>query len=57
MELLIPALLHSLKGIPSLPATLCGSTGVFILVVMQGLGFGLQNGVKSQFADDAVNSV
>lgn len=31
--------------------------GVFILVVMQGLGFGLQNGVKSQFADDAVNSV
>lgn len=31
--------------------------GVFILVVMQGLGFGLQNGVESQFADDAVNSV
>lgn len=31
--------------------------GVFILVVMQGLGFGLQNGVKAQFADDAVNSV
>ena len=31
--------------------------GVFILVVMQGLGFGLQNGVKKQFADDAVNSI
>jgi putative ABC transport system permease protein len=31
--------------------------GVFILVVMQGLGFGLQNGVKEQFADDAVNSI
>ncbi len=31
--------------------------GVFILVVMQGLGFGLQNGVKNQFADDAVNSI
>ncbi len=31
--------------------------GVFILVVMQGLGFGLQNGVENQFADDAVNSI
>lgn len=31
--------------------------GVFILVVMQGLGFGLQNGVEQQFADDAVNSI
>ena len=31
--------------------------GVFILVVMQGLGFGLQNGVEKQFADDAVNSI
>ena len=31
--------------------------GVFILVVMQGLGFGLQNGVKDEFSDDAVNSV
>ncbi|PCJ81179.1 MAG: hypothetical protein COA49_05575 [Bacteroidetes bacterium] len=31
--------------------------GVFILVVMQGLGFGLQNGVKNQFSDDAVNSI
>ncbi|MBM56269.1 MAG: hypothetical protein CMB32_06910 [Euryarchaeota archaeon] len=31
--------------------------GVFILVVMQGLGFGLQNGVQNQFADDAVNSI
>lgn len=31
--------------------------GVFILVVMQGLGFGLQNGVENQFVDDAVNSI
>ena len=31
--------------------------GVFILVVMQGLGFGLQHGVENQFADDAVNSI
>jgi len=31
--------------------------GVFILVVMQGLGFGLQNGVQNQFSDDAVNSI
>lgn len=31
--------------------------GVFILVVMQGLGYGLQHGVESQFADDAVNSI
>lgn len=31
--------------------------GMFILVVMQGLGFGLQNGVTAQFADDAINSV
>ena len=29
-ELLIPARLHSWKGIPSLPASFCGSTGVFI---------------------------
>ncbi len=31
--------------------------GMFILVVMQGLGFGLQNGVTAQFDDDAINSV
>ena len=31
--------------------------GMFILVVMQGLGFGLQNGVTQQFEDDAINSV
>ncbi|MGB1384507.1 MAG: ABC transporter permease [Flavobacteriales bacterium] len=31
--------------------------GIFILVVMQGLGYGLQHGVESQFADDAVNSI
>lgn len=31
--------------------------GIFILVVMQGLGFGLENGVKAQFQDDATNSL
>lgn len=31
--------------------------GIFILVVMQGLGFGLQHGVEAQFSDDAVNSI
>lgn len=31
--------------------------GIFILVVMQGLGFGLQNGVMRQIQDDAVNSI
>lgn len=31
--------------------------GMFILVVMQGLGFGLQNGVTAQFNDDAINSL
>jgi len=31
--------------------------GIFILVVMQGLGHGLQNGVEGQFADNAVNSI
>lgn len=31
--------------------------GIFILVVMQGLGFGLQNGVEQQFADEASNSL
>jgi putative ABC transport system permease protein len=31
--------------------------GIFILVVMQGLGFGLQNGVFKQIQDDAINSI
>ena len=31
--------------------------GIFILVVMQGLGFGLQNGVFRQIQDDAINSI
>lgn len=31
--------------------------GIFILVVMQGLGFGLQNGVMKEFNDDAINSL
>ena len=31
--------------------------GMFILVILQGLGAGLQNGVETQFADDAVNSI
>ena len=31
--------------------------GIFILVVMQGMGFGLQNGVFQQIQNDAVNSI
>ena len=31
--------------------------GIFILVVMQGLGFGLQNGVEQDFADEAKNTI
>jgi len=31
--------------------------GIFILVVMQGLGFGLQNGVQQDFGDEAKNSI
>ena len=31
--------------------------GIFMMVVLVGLGNGLQNGVSSQFADDATNSV
>jgi len=31
--------------------------GIFIMVVMQGLGFGLQNGVEQDFADEAKNSI
>ena len=31
--------------------------GVFILVVFQGLGFGLQNGAMTELQDDAINSI
>ena len=31
--------------------------GIFILVVMQGLGFGLQNGVEQDFGDEAKNTI
>ncbi len=31
--------------------------GIFILVVMQGLGFGLQNGVQQDFGDEAKNTI
>ncbi|MGB0423394.1 MAG: ABC transporter permease, partial [Flavobacteriales bacterium] len=31
--------------------------GVFILVVFQGLGFGLQNGAMQELQDDAINSL
>ncbi|NQX90896.1 MAG: ABC transporter permease [Flavobacteriales bacterium] len=31
--------------------------GVFILIVFQGIGFGLQNGVEGEFDDDAINSM
>ncbi len=50
---------HNVLAHP-LRTTLTGisvALGVFILVVMQGLGYGLQNGVEGQFADDAVNSI
>ena len=50
---------HNLMSHP-LRATLTGlsvALGMFILVVMQGLGFGLRNGVEQQFSDDAVNSI
>ena len=50
---------HNVLAHP-LRATLTGlsvALGIFILVVMQGLGYGLQHGVESQFADDAVNSI
>ena len=50
---------HNVLAHP-LRTTLTGlsvALGIFILVVMQGLGYGLQHGVESQFADDAVNSI
>ncbi len=31
--------------------------GIFILIVLMGFGTGFQNGVRSQFDDDAVNSI
>lgn len=50
---------HNVLAHP-LRTTLTGvsvALGIFILVVMQGLGYGLQHGVETQFADDAVNSI
>jgi len=50
---------HTVTGNP-LRTALTGLSvglGVFILVVMQGLGFGLQNGVKSTFGDQASNAI
>ena len=50
---------HNVLSHP-LRTTLTGisvALGIFILVVMQGLGYGLQHGVEGQFADDAVNSI
>ena len=45
---------HNVLSHP-LRTTLTGisvALGIFILVVMQGLGYGLQHGVEGQFADD-----
>ena len=31
--------------------------GIFILIILMGFGRGFQNGIKNQFADDAVNTI
>lgn len=31
--------------------------GIFILIILMGFGVGFQNGIKNQFADDAVNTI
>lgn len=41
----------------SLMIILAVGIGMFILVILQGMGTGLENGVSSMFADDAVNSI
>jgi putative ABC transport system permease protein len=41
----------------SLLAAVCIAWGMFMLVVLLGLGAGLRHGTEKQFADDATNSV